>query len=546
MIDGDREFIIKALRGDITTDAAYDVVKAARALDDDGKLRELDSEAWGAFHVGNNRHLDDPRRFERIDRTWEPDIDVDPATVEALEARRTPAEAPEDNGPDPEPRWWQREHPEDIEGVQRRIVLTRASDIPVKRVRWLWEGRLALGTLGLLAGPEGLGKSTLAYERAARITRGQLPGEHYGTPKGVLVCATEDSWEHTIVPRLMAHDADLTRVYRVEVVVAESIHVGLTLPADLLDVERAARQVDAALLILDPLMSRLDAGLDSHKDGEVRRALEPLVSVADRTGMAIIGLIHHNKSGATDPLALVMASKAFTAVARSVHTAMRDPEDDTGKRRLFGTPKNNLGRDDLPTMTFTIGRWTYQAEDGEGETGQLVWGEDSDTSIRDALANLVADPESRSATDEAKAWLEDYLAVHHAGLSKDIRDEARKVGHAKATLDRARRKAGIATYSHGFPRRSYWCRKGMTPDELDAWLADHDETTAQSGRLPVGSTRSVITPGHTVGSPLGESDPTEMTEMTESTGSVQSSQSPQSPQSPHSPPDVSPLDTLTA
>ena len=49
-----------------------------------------------------------------------------------------------------------------------------------------------------------------------------------------------------------------------------------------------------------------------------------------------------------------MASKAFTAVARSVHTVMTDPDDDTGRRRLFGTPKNNLGRNDLPTLSFVI------------------------------------------------------------------------------------------------------------------------------------------------------------------------------------------------
>ena len=94
--------------------------------------------------------------------------------------------------------------PEQDHETRRKLVVTRASAIKSKRVKWLEEGRLALGTLALLAGREGLGKSTLAYERSARITRGELEGEFHGQPKGVLVCATEDSWEHTIVPRLMA------------------------------------------------------------------------------------------------------------------------------------------------------------------------------------------------------------------------------------------------------------------------------------------------------------------------------------------------------
>jgi hypothetical protein len=46
---------------------------------------------------------------------------------------------------------------------------------------------------------------------------GVLPGEYLGQSKAVLVAASEDSWEHTIVPRLMAAGADLDLVYRVEV-----------------------------------------------------------------------------------------------------------------------------------------------------------------------------------------------------------------------------------------------------------------------------------------------------------------------------------------
>ena len=161
----------------------------------------------------------------------------------------------------------------------RHVVLTSADSIKPRPVFWLWKNRLALGTLGLLAGREGVGKSTLGYWIAARITQGDLYGCFAGTPKAVLVCATEDSWEHTIVPRLMAAGADLTRVYRVDVVTAMNITVGMSLPRDLEGVERAANEVNAALMLLDPLVSRL-GDLDTHKDAEVRQALEPLVAIA--------------------------------------------------------------------------------------------------------------------------------------------------------------------------------------------------------------------------------------------------------------------------
>ncbi len=160
---------------------------------------------------------------------------------------------------------------------------------------------------------------------------------------------------------------DLHRIYRVEVLSTDDTHLGLSVPRDLHDLEQAARDTGAALLLLDPLMSRL-GDLDTHRDSEVRQALEPLVASAGRTRMAVLGLIHHNKSGSSDPLQLVMGSKAFTAVARSVHTVVPDPDDDTETRRLFGTPKNNLGRTNLPTLSFTIASHPIDTDEGTAWT----------------------------------------------------------------------------------------------------------------------------------------------------------------------------------
>ena len=67
---------------------------------------------------------------------------------------------------------------------------------------WLWEERLPLGVFALVGGREGIGKSMLMYTLAADLTTGTLPGIYAGVPKGVIVCATEDSWSHTIVTAL--------------------------------------------------------------------------------------------------------------------------------------------------------------------------------------------------------------------------------------------------------------------------------------------------------------------------------------------------------
>lgn len=339
----------------------------------------------------------------------------------------------------------------------RRITLTAASTITPQRVAWLWDGRLPLGTLGLLAGREGLGKSTLGYWLAAQVTRGLLPGELHGDAKAVLVCATEDSWEHTIVPRLIAAEANLDKVFRVEMVTVDDLHFGLSLPQDLVQVERSARDVDAALLLLDPLMSRLSDKLDTHRDGDVRRALEPLVAVASRANLAVLGLIHHNKSGSTDPLQLVMASKAFTAVARSVHTVVPDPDDDTRRRRLFGTPKNNLGPDDLPTLSFTIESHPIETDDGTAWTGRIEWGEELTEGITETMRRAGEPDNVRTAVSEAADWLGDYLTANGGVVpSADAKRAGRAAGHSDHALQQARQKLRLWVKSEGFPRLTYW------------------------------------------------------------------------------------------
>lgn len=301
---------------------------------------------------------------------------------------------------------------EDESGAGRQVSVTWASGIALRRVKWCWEGRLAVGTLGLLAGPEGLGKSTVACTIGAELTRGNLPGEHQGRPRPVLVAATEDSWSHTIAPRFLAAEADLSRVGRIDVTVGDHT-LPISLPDDLEGLARLIGDTGAALLILDPLISRLSAQLDSHRDGEVRQALEPLVAIAEETGVAIVGLIHHNKSGRSDPLDLVMASKAFTAVARSVHTVIRDPDDETGRQRYFGTPKNNLGTIDLPTLTFTIEPHVYETSEGDGSTGRIAWGPTHAERIDDLLRRAQSKAEGKvTKTDKATEWLRDHMEAN--------------------------------------------------------------------------------------------------------------------------------------
>jgi hypothetical protein len=338
----------------------------------------------------------------------------------------------------------------------RILTVTPASTIHVRPVRWLWDGRLALGSLNLEAGREGVGKTVVAATLTASVTRGNLPGVYFGTPKAVIIAATEDSWEHTLVPRLMVADADLDRVFRVDVVTDAHLQTALSLPIDLPELERVIREVDAALVIADPLLSRLDARLDSHKDAEVRLALEPLVAVAAAADVCVLGLIHVNKSVSADPLTVIMASRAFVAVARTVLFVAADPDDDS--RRLLGTPKNNLGRTDLPTLAFHIvGAKATDTPEGEVWTGKLEWAGESDRSIREVIEHALETSLVRSATSEAAEWLQDYLTDQNGPIESAVaKREGGKAGLSKDALHRACGRLGVVIESRGFPRQTYW------------------------------------------------------------------------------------------
>ena len=292
----------------------------------------------------------------------------------------------------------------------------------------------------------------------------------------------------------MAAGADLDRVYRIDVTTSEGVAGTLTLPTDLAALEAAVAEVDAAAIVLDPLLSRLSTTLDTHKDAEVRVALEPLVALADRTGAAVIGLIHVNKATTVDPLTMLMASRAFAAVARAVLFVAVDPEDETGRRRYLGQPKNNLGTTDLPLLAFTI-ESTFVADTDEGEvwTGRVVWQGEDDRSIADVLRTAAEPSSERTDVDEcrrlARRLPDDPRRRpqrHDQGRGEGVRPQGT---HAASELAS---EIGAGTTGYGFPRRTWWSRPGMTPDEVKAMARQHVTVDCNSRANPLGRLISMV------------------------------------------------------
>ena len=344
----------------------------------------------------------------------------------------------------------------------RRLVLTAASEIEPEPVVWAWKddqaqpedagGRIPMGSLSIAAGREGTGKSSFGIWLAAHITRGTLPGALFGKPRCVIYAAVEDSWKYTLVPRLMAAGADRTKVFRVEVVQNEQQGVMLSLPADNSLLRKAILDTGTALLVLDPLMSTIGAGIDTHRERDVRTALDPLARLADETHCVVLGIAHFNKGGGTDPSSLITGSGAFKNVPRSVFGFAQDPEGG----RVMSQTKNSLGRLDLPSLSYEIESTDVATKTGTAHVGHLVWGGESDRTVTDILSDR-DDGDERAERDEAAEWLRTYLADQGGEAAfKDLVKAARADGLAEHTVRRARARAGVEISRVGFPSTSVW------------------------------------------------------------------------------------------
>jgi AAA domain len=357
----------------------------------------------------------------------------------------------------------------DGDAPQRRLLFTPASKITPRPVRWAWDttppgadpteqGRFPAGSLVLAVGRAGLGKSQFAVWAASHITRGVLPGCHYGAPRSVVYCATEDSWEMTIVPRLLAAGADLDRVFHVRAVDDGDPHARLALPEDTGLLEAGIGEHDVVLVVLDPLLSLLDHEINDYRAREVRHALEPVVAVADRTRCLFLGLAHFNKATGSDPLMLVSGSGAFGQLIRAGVGFARDEETDDDSL-VLSQIKNNLGREDLPSLKYEIQPVAVETPEGLSYVSKFRFtGEESERSVRDLLRGAGSeDPDAKSERDEAAKWLRDYLAgCGGEAPRKDLLKAAKAEGFSEATLKRAARKAGVRSVRSGFQGGSVW------------------------------------------------------------------------------------------
>lgn len=271
----------------------------------------------------------------------------------------------------------------------------RLADIEPERVEWLWKGRIPRSKVTLLEGDPDEGKTLVAIDIAARVTRGMLMPDTIATgievvePGGVVFITAEDGLGDTIRPRFDAAGGDPERVLVFPLDALPELN-----PEGLAIIEASVAQIGARLVVLDPLNAFLPDRVDTHQDKQVRRALQPLAALADRTGVAVLVIRHLNKSGGQNAKYRGGGSIGIIGAARSDLLVAPDPADAT--RKVLALVKHNLAAES-PALGYEL-----IGNTASGVTAvQVRWLGETTYSARDLLAEP-EDDEGQSTLDEAR------------------------------------------------------------------------------------------------------------------------------------------------
>jgi len=367
----------------------------------------------------------------------------------------------------------------DFEGIIKKVneaasigsledgALRTLSTIEPKDVAWLWESRIPLGEITLLVGDPGVGKSYFSYFLSAQISKGgswpDAPDKPIESGK-VLILSTDEDPNYAIRPRSDAAGADADKITVLEGSHGEKGEIKiLNLTRDIYRMEEIFKKnKEYRLWIIDTLTDYLGR-LDSNKYSDVRWALIPVLALARKYNVAIVGILHCNKNTSLQVLYRIMGSMGFAAVARSIWIIAKDRDDEENKRRYFAPLKNNLAPPQKP-LAFRL--------ENLGKVAKVVF---EDKPVEDSfdIEEVLVPQERAGETKRAKKFLLDILK-DGAMATKEIKSAARNEDISWGTLKRAKDKmSGVkAIKDKGVGGKWFWdldeFTRGQALAEADA------------------------------------------------------------------------------
>ena len=303
----------------------------------------------------------------------------------------------------------------------QELNLIKMSEIQSEEIEWLWYPFIPYGKLTIIQGDPGDGKTTLALNIAAKLSRGESLDEEMkiSEPINIIYQTAEDGLADTVKPRLELADADCERI----LVIDESSEA-LSMADERL--EEAIKLTNAKLLILDPIQAYLGAGTDINRANEARDMTKKLGALAEKYKCAVLLIGHMNKASGTKASYRGIGSIDFFAVARSVLLVGRIEGEES--LRAVVQIKNNLA-------AFGNSKAFELSEEG------FRWIGDYDISADEVLGGIAP---KANKLDQAKRLLLELAEGTNRMQSKDIFEIAKEEEISKRTLENAKRELNIS------------------------------------------------------------------------------------------------------
>jgi DNA polymerase I-like protein with 3'-5' exonuclease and polymerase domains len=323
------------------------------------------------------------------------------------------------------------------------LASVNAADVEIEDYDWVWPDRFARKKIGLLVGLPDEGKGLTISDIAARITRGAMwpCGEGQAPLGNAIVLSAEDDIADTIVPRLIAADADLSRITVLKMMRDTESERMFSLVTDLPVLRQKILEIgNVVMIIIDPVTAYLGVGkVDSFRATDVRAVLSPLKELAEELRVAVLGIMHFNKKiDVTNVLLRISDSLAYGAASRHVYAIVNDPDN---HRRLFVRGKNNLARHDQKTLAFSIDAREVGTDKRTGNPihrPYITWHDEPvDITAVEAM-QAASENKSPSARADAKQFLKIFLSNGPID-STETMAAAKENGISVATLRRAQR-----------------------------------------------------------------------------------------------------------
>ncbi len=347
----------------------------------------------------------------------------------------------------------------DSDSPSRIVRLVPASSIAPIETRFVLAPYIPRGEATWIEGVTKSGKTMVLCDIIARITRGtSFPTGVQIEPGHCVILTCEDSPERTIIPRLTASGADLSRVrlVRVDEAGEEVLPSFLT---DLDGIERGLRNDRASLVAVDGTFGVLGVR-DSNSYTEAYATMLPFVAMVRRLEIGAPILRHVRKSEAS-ALNRGIGSVGFSSLARSTISVAVDRDDTAGARRLFAHAGSNVGEVG-PTISFSIEGASIAGF--ERSVGRVRWGEIVEVTADEAMADRA--PEDRTERDVAEEFLRGFLA--EPTPANAVFEAAEKQRIARRTLYRAAMRLGIEKQRRGFGEGSLWIPPSDGGDSIRA------------------------------------------------------------------------------